>query len=112
LRSVAKQSYALAAAVVEAGAVEALVQSLECFDSSVKEAAAYGLDYIARHASGISKNHYLTISDLAQRIVDHQGIEPLLLCAQEPELSLKQVAVCAVTDIVKHTPEVLRQTSY
>lgn len=55
LRSVAKQSHELASAVVDAGAVEALVRCLGSSDNSVKEAAAFALDYIARHSSGISE---------------------------------------------------------
>lgn len=36
----------------------------------------------------------------------HAGAVPLLvLCVQEPELSLKRVAASALSDIAKHTPE-------
>jgi hypothetical protein len=48
LRAVAKHSATLAHAVVDSGALEALVICLEEFDPSVKEAAAYALAYIAK----------------------------------------------------------------
>lgn len=36
----------------------------------------------------------------------HAGAVPLLvLCVQEPELSLKRIAANALADIAKHTPE-------
>lgn len=39
-------------AVVDCGALEALVICLEEFDPGVKEAAAWALGYIARHNAG------------------------------------------------------------
>jgi 3-methyladenine DNA glycosylase AlkD len=39
----------LAKAVVDSGALEALVVCLEEFDPTVKEAAAWALSYIAKH---------------------------------------------------------------
>ena len=54
LRAVAKHSPALAQNVVDAGALEPLVQCLEEFDPSVKEAAGWALGYIARHSGGKS----------------------------------------------------------
>ena len=52
LRAVAKHSPELAQAVVDCGALDALVISLEEFDPGVKEAAAWALGYIARHNGG------------------------------------------------------------
>lgn len=52
LRAVAKHSPQLAQAVVDSGALEALVGCLEEFDPSVKESAAWALGYIARHTPG------------------------------------------------------------
>jgi Armadillo/beta-catenin-like repeat len=49
LRSVAKHSPHLAKAVVNSGALDALVNCLEEFDPSVKEAAAWALACIAKH---------------------------------------------------------------
>lgn len=49
LRAVAKHSTQLAKAVVDSGALEALVVCLEEFDPTVKEAAAWALSYIAKH---------------------------------------------------------------
>lgn len=52
LRSVAKHSPELAQAVVDSGALDALVPCLEEFDPSVKEAAGWALGYIAGHTGG------------------------------------------------------------
>ena len=52
LRTVAKHSPELAQAVVDSGALDALVVCLDEFDPSVKEAAAWALGYIARHNTG------------------------------------------------------------
>lgn len=41
-------------AVVNSGALEALVQCLEEFDPSVKEAAASALRYIAKHTADLA----------------------------------------------------------
>ena len=49
LRSVAKHSPHLAKAVVHSGALDALVNCLEEFDPSVKEAAALALSCVAKH---------------------------------------------------------------
>lgn len=51
LRAVAKHSPELAQAVVDCGALDALVISLEEFDPGVKEAAGWALGYIARHSA-------------------------------------------------------------
>lgn len=52
LRAVAKHSPQLAQAVVDCGALDALVICLEEFDPGVKEAAAWALGYVARHNAG------------------------------------------------------------
>jgi hypothetical protein len=49
LRTVAKHDAELAKAVVDSGALHALVACLEEFDPGVKESAAWALGYIARH---------------------------------------------------------------
>ena len=54
LRSVAKHSPHLAKAVVNSGALEALVSCLEEFDPSVKEAAAWALACIAKHTHDLA----------------------------------------------------------
>ena len=48
-------------------------------------------------------------SELAQAVVDGGAVPLLVLCVQEPEMSLKRVAASALSDICKHTPE-LAQT--
>jgi hypothetical protein len=50
-----------------------------------------------------------SISELAQAVVDAGAVPLLVLCIQEPELSLKRVAASALSDICKHSPE-LAQT--
>lgn len=56
----------------------------------MKEAAAWGVGYIARHSRV-----------LAQTCVDAGAVPLLLLCLQEPEISLKQIATSAISDIAK-----------
>jgi HEAT repeat protein len=53
LRAVAKHSPQLAQAVVDSGALDALVGCLEELDPGVKEAAAWALGDIARHNGGV-----------------------------------------------------------
>lgn len=40
-----------------------------------------------------------------RQVVDAGAVVLLVLCVQEPELSLKRVAASALSDIAKHTPE-------
>ena len=44
--------------------------------------------------------------ELAQAVVDAGSVQLLVLCLQEPEISLKRIAASALSDIAKHTPEV------
>jgi hypothetical protein len=44
--------------------------------------------------------------ELSQAIVDANGVTLLVLCLQEPEISLKRIAASALGDIAKHSPEV------
>jgi HEAT repeat protein len=74
----------------------ALVGCLEEFDPGVKEAAAWALGYIARHNG-----------ELSQAVVDAGAIPLLVLCVQEPELSLRRIAASALSDVSKHSPEVM-----
>ena len=48
----------------------------------------------------------LCVSELAQAVVDAGAVPPLILCVQEPELTLKRIAVSALSEIAKHSPEV------
>ena len=66
---------------------------MEEFDPGVKEGAAWALGYIARHNA-----------ELAQSVVDSGAVPLLVLCIQEPELSLKRIAASALSDISKHSP--------
>jgi HEAT repeat protein len=84
----------LAQAVVEAGAVEALVDCLSQFDTGVKESAAWALGNIAKHNA-----------ELAQNVVDQDAVPVLLLCIREPENSLKKVATSALGHICSHSSE-------
>jgi hypothetical protein len=47
--------------------------------------------------------HHLT-SELAQPIVDAGAVPLLVLCVQEPEISLKRIATSTLSDIAKHSP--------
>ena len=44
--------------------------------------------------------------DLAQAVVDAGAVPLLVLCVQEPEISVKRIAASALSDIAKHSPEV------
>ncbi|KAJ3088534.1 Sperm-associated antigen 6 [Quaeritorhiza haematococci] len=103
LRAVAKHTPALAQSVVDSGALSALVTCLEEFDPGVKEAAAWALGYIARHSGANGGSS--TCTELAQAVVDSGAVPLLVLCVQEPELSLKRIAASALSDIAKHSPE-------
>jgi Armadillo/beta-catenin-like repeat len=45
------------------------------------------------------------VQELAQAVVDAGAVPLLVLCVQEPELSLKRIAASALSDIAKHSPE-------
>jgi hypothetical protein len=42
---------------------------------------------------------------LCTQVVDAGAVPLLVLCVQEPELSLKRIAASSLSDIAKHTPE-------
>lgn len=44
-------------------------------------------------------------SDLAQNVLDAGTVPLLVLCIQEPEITLKRISASAMSDICKHTPE-------
>ena len=56
-------------------------------------------------------NHYIidknwfSSTELAQSVVDAGAVPLLVLCIQEPELSLKRISASALSDICKHSPE-------
>ncbi len=52
LRSIAKHNETLAGCIVASDGVENLLSLLNVYDSSVKEAGAWVLDYICRHNAG------------------------------------------------------------
>jgi 3-methyladenine DNA glycosylase AlkD len=86
LRAVAKHSTQLAKAVVDSGALEALVVCLEEFDPTVKESAAWALSYIAKHTP-----------ELAMSVVEVGAVPLLVLCVQEPEPTLKRISASALS---------------
>ena len=49
------------------------------------------------------------IAELAQAVVDAGAVPLLVLCIQEPEITLKRISASALSDICKHSPE-LAQT--
>ena len=70
---------------MDSGALDALVPCLEEFDPTVKEAAAWAIGYIAQHTA-----------DLAQSVVDAGTVALLVLCIQEPEITLKRISASAM----------------
>ena len=48
-------------------------------------------------------------SELSQSVVDAGAVPLLVLCVQEPEISLKRVAACTLAEIAKHSAD-LAQT--
>ncbi len=54
----------------------------------------------------------LKVLDLAQAVVDAGAVPLLVLCVQEPELSLKRISASALSDISKHSPEVTLSNIY
>ena len=44
--------------------------------------------------------------ELAQAVVDAGAVPLLVLCIQEPEISVKRISASALSDICKHSPEV------
>ena len=94
LKAVAKHSPELAQAVVDSGALGALVACLSEFEPSVKESAAWALGYVSQHSP-----------QLAQHVINAGAIAPLVLCLQEPELSLKRIAASTLGEVAKHSAE-------
>lgn len=106
----------------------ASLSPLQEFDPSVKEAAAWAIGYIAQHTAGedprifrrtraILRRRRLRSTDptsaalssrdtdLAQNVLDAGTVPLLVLCLQEPEITLKRVSASAMSDVCKHTPE-------
>lgn len=50
-------------------------------------------------------------ADLAQAVVDAGAVPLLVLSIQEPEIALKRIAASALSDIAKHSPEVILDTA-
>lgn len=60
----------------------------------------------------VTHTHLITFlgpTELSQAVVDAGAVPLLVLCIQEPEIALKRIAVSALSDIAKHSPE-LAQT--
>ena len=49
------------------------------------------------------------IAELSQAVVDAGAVPLLVLCIQEPEISLKRITASALSDISKHSPEVVER---
>lgn len=56
--------------------------------------------------------YFVVQLELSQAVVDAGAVPLLVLCIQEPELSLKRIASSALSDICKHSPEVSSQEHY
>ena len=61
--------------------------------------------YLPNFTSSILPSQFIT-AELAQAVVDAGAVPLLVLCIQEPEVSLKRVSASALSDICKHSPEV------
>merc|ERR1711998_113547 len=92
LRAVSKHSPQLAQAVVDSGALDALVNCLEEFDPSVKEASAWALGYIARHTK-----------ELAQTVVDAGAVSLLAKDISHIDAPLKRQVCSCLSQIAKHS---------
>ena len=93
-KSVAKHSPQLAEDIVKCGVLEPLVQCLDEFDPSVKEAAAWALGYISKHNA-----------NLASQVVEARAVDSLILCLQEPEILLKRASALTLSYICQHTEQ-------
>ena len=51
-------------------------------------------------------------TELAQAVVDAGAVPLLVLCIQEPELSLKRISASALSDVCKHSTEVDANTHH
>ena len=63
----------------------------------------------SRNVQCISIEFFSMFTELAQAVVDAGAVPLLVLCIQEPEISLKRISASALSDICKHSPE-LAQT--
>ncbi|KAK4877934.1 hypothetical protein RN001_010440 [Aquatica leii] len=82
VRSLCGHNEELASIVATSGGLEALMLSV------------WAMGYVARHSS-----------TLAQSVVDVGAIPLLILCMQEPELTLKQITTNTLADIAKHSAD-------
>ena len=48
---------------------------------------------------------FFKISELSQNVVDAGAVPLLVLCIQEPEITLKRISASSLGDICKHSPE-------
>lgn len=60
---------------------------------------------IDRSFFSVVLTHTLDSSDLAQNVLDAGTVPLLVLCIQEPEITLKRISASAMSDVCKHTPE-------
>jgi len=51
--------------------------------------------------------NFFLLSELAKAVVDAGALPLLILCIQEPELSLRKISISALSDIAKHSSEVI-----
>lgn len=52
-------------------------------------------------------NEMFWLAVLSQAVVDAGAVPLLVLCLQEPEMPLKRIAASALSDICKHSSEVI-----
>ncbi|KAF5272806.1 hypothetical protein FQA39_LY07833 [Lamprigera yunnana] len=93
IRSLCAHNEEMASIVCTTGGLEALMLCLEDFEPMVHfQRAAWAIGHIAKHSFV-----------LAQNVVDVGVIPLLILCMQQPELTLKQISINTLGDIAKHT---------
>lgn len=47
--------------------------------------------------------------ELAQSVVDYGGLQYLVQCIQEPDMSIKRVSMCVLADIAKHSTDLAQR---
>jgi 3-methyladenine DNA glycosylase AlkD len=98
VRSIAKHGEKQASAVAESGLIPMLVQTMNVYDPSVKEAACWALGFIGRHSA-----------ELSEAVAAAGAIPLLAMCYKEPEMTLRRIAVSTLSDLAKHAESVAAQ---
>jgi 3-methyladenine DNA glycosylase AlkD len=91
-----------------------LSAELFCTDQSMHVYSKHTLAHVSAHVTPVTlltQALLLTLlrcsqlTELAQNVLDAGTVPLLVLCIQEPEITLKRISASALSDICKHTPE-------